>query len=249
MGSEEAMSQPAVRMADLLPGDIMFGPIGGLIPGVFPVGIGQLLLAGRTQRMTWRRWWEIRHVGMVVEASQQLPPGSLWKNHPHETGIIIAPELVQAVPRGAERIEMRQWKHWTLRHVYIRPAYRHDDDEALGHQVPTQAFDAVWAAKKYVGTPYNFLTYGKLAASKLGLPISRRVLERWISTRRDMMCSQLVDQALADAGYHVFDDGRLPQDVTPADLYLGLLALPGQWCLPGLTPWLDNATHPMMRTS
>jgi hypothetical protein len=29
---------------------------------------------------------------------------------------------------------------------------------------------------------------------------------------------------LADAGWHVFDDGRLPQDVTPAALYAKMLA-------------------------
>ncbi len=223
------MERPVVTMDDLLPGDIMFGPIGGLIPGVFPVGIGQILLAGEKHRVAWRKWWEIRHVGMVVEAS---PRGGQ------------TPSLVQAMPRGAERIWMDEAKHWTLRHIYIRPAYRQGEPFTPGYEFRSQGFSAAWEARGYVGTPYNFLTYGKLAASKLRLPISRRVLERWISTRRDMMCSQLVDQALADVGYHVFDDGRLPQDVTPADLYLGLLTLPGRWCIPGLTRWLPNRKRP-----
>ena len=38
-----------------------------------------------------------------------------------------------------------------------------------------------------------------------------------------MICSQLVDEAYARAGVQLFDDGRLPGDVTPADLY-GLIA-------------------------
>ncbi len=229
MGSDEAMIElPPVRMADLLPGDIMFGPIGGFIPGVLPVGIGQVLLAGEDKRLTWRKWWEIRHVGMVVSTRR-----------------FAAPDLVQAMPGGAERIEMSEAKHWTLRHVYIRPAWYPGMELDVDTSFTQQGTEAAQVAIGYVGTPYNFLTYAKLAASYLRLPISRRVLERWISTRRDMMCSQLVDQALADAGYHVFDDGRLPQDVTPADLYLGLLTLPGRWCIPGLTRWLPNRKHPI----
>jgi len=36
-----------------------------------------------------------------------------------------------------------------------------------------------------------------------------------------------VDQALTDTDYHVFDDGRDPQDVTPAALYRKLKTMPG----------------------
>lgn len=50
-----------------------------------------------------------------------------------------------------------------------------------------------------------------------------------------MICSQLVDQALADAGFHVFDDGRLPQDVVPAELFRALLDTPGTtYVVPGM---------------
>jgi hypothetical protein len=34
-----------------------------------------------------------------------------------------------------------------------------------------------------------------------------------------MICSQLVDTILCRAGYHLFADGRLPQDVTPGALF------------------------------
>ena len=33
-----------------------------------------------------------------------------------------------------------------------------------------------------------------------------------------MICSQLVDQCYLEAGIHLYDDGRDPGDVTPADL-------------------------------
>jgi hypothetical protein len=62
------------------------------------------------------------------------------------------------------------------------------------------------------------------------------------------MCSQLADQALADAGFHVFDDGRLPQDVVPAELFRALIDMPGtQWCVPGVGHWCPGADYPVVR--
>jgi hypothetical protein len=34
-----------------------------------------------------------------------------------------------------------------------------------------------------------------------------------------MICSQLADTAAAEGGWHLFEDGRWPGDVTPGDLY------------------------------
>lgn len=201
-------------MEQLRPGDLMFGPIGGIVPGFFPVGIGQLLLAGRKERMTWRRWWHVRHVGMVVNAG-------------------TAPRMVQAMPSGAEEIDMSVAKHWTRHHVYVRPPYAGATDSGTGEKFVGAGYQAARAARRYVSTPYNFLTYGALAARAIHLPVSERVFRRWISTRADMMCSQLADQALADAGYHVFDDGRLPQDVVPAELFRKLITTPGAQCMTG----------------
>lgn len=214
----------------LRPGDIMFGPIGGLVPGAFPVGVGQILLANRRARLSWRKWWRIRHVGVVV----QTPRVDAWG---HVAG---GPRLVQAMPHGAEEIELTPATHWTRDYVYLRP-------ECPRNATPSRPYG--WtvgehiaaAARGYVGTPYNFLTYAKLAAGVLRMPATEKLLKRWISTRHDMMCSQLVDQCLADAGFHVFDDGRLPQDVVPAELFLQLMTLPGRHIVPGGQGWIDNS--------
>ena len=245
----------ALTLADLRPGDLMFGPIGGFVPGVLPVGAGQVLLATRKDRLSWRRWWKVRHVGVVVEQPRCRCGKPEAREHPecawHQARAQRAPEsripvprfprLVQAMPHGAEEIEMTAERHWTAEYVYIRPRYRMTGSVAYGGMTER----VVAAARGYVGTPYNFLTYGALAASALRLPISRRVLRKWISTRHDMMCSQLADQALADAGFHVFDDGRLPQDVVPAELFRKLLSMPGQWLTPGLDTWQDNYAWPV----
>lgn len=235
-------------LADLRPGDLMFGPVGGIVPGMFPVGAGQLLLADRKARLSWRRWRKIRHAGVVVEAATAKPaktaPMGEYLNY-KDGDLISYPRLVQAMPKSAEEVELRTDPHWTDQYVYIRPDYaRREDPSDVAMVSEARARKIVQAARGYVGTPYNFLTYGAMAARKLRLVLSDRLLRKWISSRSDMMCSQLVDQCLADAGYHVFDDGRLPQDVAPAELFRRLLELPGQFIIPGVTGWLDNSLWP-----
>jgi len=193
--------------SELKTGDIMFGPIGGVVPGLVPVGIGQLLLF--FTRRWWhmirsiRSWFEIRHVGVIVRGQ--------------------ASYVVQAMPGGVEMVDFDPLKHFTSKHLYVRPDYQDVD----------QAGDVANAALDYVGTPYNFLTYVKLAAGAFRMRLTEQWLIKHMSTRADMMCSQHIDQSLTDAGYHVFEDGRLPQDVVPAELLNALIRRPGWVMIPG----------------
>jgi hypothetical protein len=41
----------------------------------------------------------------------------------------------------------------------------------------------------------------------------------FIADSGHLICSQLVDLCYLRAGAHLFDDGRLPGDVTPGDLW------------------------------
>jgi hypothetical protein len=239
----------------------MFGPIGGFVPGVVPVGAGQVLLADRTARLSWRQWWHLRHVGVIVSASETLPPGTVrhlesgryyppenvWRDVPngeydtYETGVITAPRLVQAMPSGAEEIDMRQQKHWTSDHIYVRPAYvwPGEPNESVNGEV------VALAARMYVGRPYSFLDYAAILGVHLG--IRNGPLRSYVRTTGHMICSQLADQALADAGFHVFDDGRLPQDVVPAELFRALMRMPGTLHIhPGQPAWVpvtESCSH------
>lgn len=194
-----------MSLARLRPGDIGFGPIRGGLG--FGIGAAQLTLAAAEPGLIWRtgvrEWWHIRHVLVITEAAQEGYGRSPVKGD--------GPKAVQAMPRGAEEITL-DLGHCTSDWTYIRPAYT----------LPLcNGTDVAEAARGYIGTPYNFATYAAIPAHRAHIPVPH--LDRYISSRRHMMCSQLADQCLSDAGWHVFEDGRLPQDVTPSELFRAML--------------------------
>lgn len=72
------------------------------------------------------------------------------------------------------------------------------------------------AAAALCGTPYSFLDYVALALIRYAG--GSGWLGRYLQSREHMICSQICDAAYLRAGVHLFDDGRLSQDVTPGDL-------------------------------
>jgi hypothetical protein len=232
------MTDTISKLEDVRPGDIMFGPIGGLVG--LGVGLGQLALGEAFRRGKL----SVRHVGIVVEASRHLEGPTTYdrttgKYYPasvpelrqdtvaldyYPTGVITAPRLVQAMPHGAEEIEMRYDTHWTPRHAYVR----------LPEDYPGQGEDAAAIARLMVreGVAYSFASYGALAAWRWGWKTPR--LEAWIGRRRpethyirpgmfgsrafqlpvEAICSVLADQAWSLAGKRVMV-GTVPQVVTP----------------------------------
>ena len=189
-------------LADVRAGDIMFSK--RLKPRMVEALVwgGQLIL-GETGYP--------QHVGVVTEAAWAWELGREASR---------GPLMVQAMPRGAEEVEMTDLRHWTGDVVFIRPRYAEGQAEAVAR-----------AARGYVGTPYSFLDYVSIAAHHLD-PVWRiapgacgsQRLAQYVRDSGHMICSQLADQSMADGGWHVFDDGRLPQDVTPAALHAKMLA-------------------------
>ncbi|NWF26583.1 hypothetical protein HW130_09905 [Streptomyces sp. PKU-EA00015] len=79
--------------------------------------------------------------------------------------------------------------------------------------------DAVVAeARSRVGTGYNWTTYFYLAAYRFRLPLATGFLRSRVARSDKMICSQAADDIYRTCGIHLFDDGRLPFDVTPGDL-------------------------------
>lgn len=202
-------------LKDLRVGDLVFCPIGGAV-GKLIVGPGQLLLAPWRSLLTWKTWWEIRHVAMVLEAAT-----------PNR-----GPMIGQAMPRGFEIVELGA-DRWREDHVFIRPRYLADrESEATLATSRGATLAARELSDARVG--YGFAAYPRLAAHRTGVPSP--LLDGWVSrvdqrgVPREAICSQAVDWALTRAGGldgkgHVFDDGRRPFDVVPSELYLRLLTL------------------------
>jgi hypothetical protein len=192
-------------LADLRPGDIMFGPIGGVVPGLFPVGVGQALL-GETFHVGRL---SIRHVGIVVAND------------------LTGPRLVQAMPSGAEDVLMTPDTHWTDRHAYVRLP-----EDYPGQAEDAATIARLFVTER---VSYSFASYAALAAWKYGLRtprleawIGRRREPILITDHNPMrggaqsgimlpceaICSVLADQAWTLAGHRVMQ-GVAHQAVTP----------------------------------
>lgn len=180
-------------LEDVRPGDLFLGPIGGKA-GV-AVRLGELIVDGG-----WKVGpLDVRHIGVVVEASRKLGPGAvrnqqtgvyyespnpggtrLWRDLPmgdydtYETGVITAPLLAQAMPGGAEIIKMRYDTHWTPKCAFAR----------IPEDYPGQAEDAAAIARLMAELEigYSWASYPALAAYRLGYRAPR--LTEWIGRRR-----------------------------------------------------------------
>lgn len=221
------MTQPITRirsLQDVRPGDLFLGPIGGLA-GV-AVRAGQLAVDGG-----WRVGpLDVRHIGVVTEAGR--PGDRTWEGG-------AAPRMVQAMPSGAEEIELRQDRHWTPRCAFAR----------MPEDYPGQAADAAAIARAMIGIPYSWASYAALSLYRLGYDAPR--LTNWIGRRQveslkldhwsngpaappypgwtrgghlpvEAICSVLADQAWSLAGKRVMV-GTAPQAVTPSQLGQALL--------------------------
>jgi hypothetical protein len=238
------VAQRIRRLEDVRPGDLFLGPIGGLAGAA--VRLGQLAVDGG-----WRVGpLDVRHIGVVTEASRTLGPAFRLDTgryveipqdiapenvfHPvgathYPTGVITAPRMVQAMPSGAEEVDLKLDRHWTPRCAFAR----------IPEDYPGQAADAAAIARAMIGIPYSWASYAALSAYRLGYDAPR--LTRWIGRRRgtnrillpsermaasllpvEAICSVLADQAWSLAGKRVMLD-TAPQAVTPSQLGQRLL--------------------------
>lgn len=148
-------------------------------------------------------------IGRLIRFGQWLN-GDGFADYEHAFVYVGDDQLVEAQPGGA----------------LLRPCSVYEGRPALwssGHVAltPEQRAAVVAAACGYVGVPYSVLDYFALAAHRFHLPIGP-LIKGYVADSRHMICSQLVDQCYQDAGVALFDDGRWPGYVTPADL-AGLL--------------------------
>ena len=142
--------------------------------------------------------------GEVVHYAELANGSGPWSDYEHALLFIGGVnQVIQAEPAGADYAQLT--KHakelWSTGKFNLTPMQR---DKICD------------AARGYIKTPYSFLDYVALILHRLHIPAPW--LKRYIASTRHMICSQLVDQCYLDAGIHLFDDGRWPGYVTPADL-------------------------------
>jgi hypothetical protein len=185
----------------------------------YPVGSFFLTtISGRTG------WW----VGLM-QAAGGIP--SRWTH----AGIIGSEgRTYEAGPGGVYigRVTNLKSKPHIVSDAIIRGHMNEADllDRSVAHKLEQELrCDAADQAHAHLGIGYSFLDYLALAllhAEKLltGRPTGQ---SRWRSTawvrRRvqnsgHLICSAFVDHWASHIGFEFFDDGRLPGDVTPADL-------------------------------
>jgi uncharacterized protein YycO len=142
------------------------------------------------------------HVGRAIRVGQWLN-GDGFSDYEHAFVYLGHGGIVEAEPGGARLAPLSEYNARSI------AWYRAPDDKG----------DRIGAiAGMLIGTPYSFADYAAIAAVRLHLPLSSKLLHNYVANSGHMICSQLVDEAYKRAGVQLFDDGRLPGDVTPGDL-------------------------------
>jgi cell wall-associated NlpC family hydrolase len=141
-------------------------------------------------------------VGHLIEFGEWLN-GDGFGQYAHALVYVGDGQIVEAMPGGA-LMRPRAVQDGDLWSTGVLPVTQ-DQREAI-----------VAAANRYLGVPYSFADYAALAAHRLHIPVPG--LRAFIADTGHMICSQLVDQCYADAGVHLFTDGRWPGYVTPKEL-------------------------------
>jgi hypothetical protein len=176
---------------------------------LLPGDVGFSIIGGRT--------------GALVNLGQALLRDSCRFTHAYL--VLDNAEAIEAMPRGAR----------------LASTSDRVGDDFLYFRLPLldiqrQAVTSV--GRGLVGTPYSFLDYYALGAQQWGFLPGGEWARRRVADSGHMICSQLVDFALHEAGCWLFDDGRLPQDVTPGDLFWRLFEVGSPFRLaPSLPTW------------
>lgn len=151
------------------------------------------------------------HVGAFVKFGQWFMGASKRDAKWSHTFLVgSGDDVFQAMPGGAEKASLV---------AYL--AEIEAGDEVAFIRVPMtdeQAAAAVRVAEDLAArrVGYSFATYFYLFLRRIRCPFNGFLRQR-IARTDQLICSQLVDLCLTEAGARVFIDGRARQDVIPAD--------------------------------
>jgi hypothetical protein len=139
-------------------------------------------------------------VGLLIRIGQYLN-GDGFANYEHAFVYVGDDRIVEAEPGGARSGSLDEYDSRMI--VWLRCPDEHRTAVAT-------------AAISLIGTPYSALDYAALAAHRFHIPVPG--LRRYVQASGHLICSQLADRAAELGGWTLFNDGRWPGYVTPADL-------------------------------
>jgi cell wall-associated NlpC family hydrolase len=113
--------------------------------------------------------------------------------------------IVEANPAGVQESPLSNYDGHLVRWFHFDPA------TGVGLQVAA-------AARELLGRPYSWVDDVCLAVAAIFGRRAPRWVRNRIASTGHLICSQLIDLACLQAGVHLFDDRRMPGDVTPEDL-------------------------------
>jgi hypothetical protein len=152
---------------------------------------------GFTRITGFTGWWVARGQSLIGDSNRFT----------HVFVVLDDDTVVEAMPAGA-------------RYAQLDREYKTDVMYARLPLTDEQRAKVVVEARRLMsrkgGIRYSFTDYLALALAHWG--IKPRFLRAYIAKSGRMICSQLADYLMRHAGFTLFDDGRLPQDVTPGDL-------------------------------
>jgi cell wall-associated NlpC family hydrolase len=152
----------------------------------------------------------------VSSAQAFVRGGSFWTH----AGLYLGNgKIIEAQPGGARICDFSpEYDHamvlWSDAPIQRELAAHPGDPWGIEEELRAAV---VAAASKLENTPYSFLDYLSVAAVEWKWPGWEK-LRGYVQSSGHLICSALVDRAYMNAGVHLFDDRRLPGDVTPGDL-------------------------------
>lgn len=157
--------------------------------------------------------------GIGIKTGQAL----LRLRHPlcpvqHGFLVLDNDEVIEAEPGGARIMPLSYYTETSR----VRETWYSDLN-----LTDTQVDNTIIAARLLKDIPYNWVTYWALAAKRFG--ISTPHIDDLIKNKGYQMCTQLIDWSLHLGGVELYDNGKLPQNVIPSDLWNDFILRKKQW--------------------
>lgn len=169
-------------------------------------------------------------VGKLIEWGQKVVERQDY-TYTHAFLVVDNDLVIEAEPRGAifsplSKYEGRedvvfsdlpiQLEVQRAQAGWAKVGYSYAMDEAAATYEQLLRSRVVRFGQQCEGIGYSYLDYFALALERFNVHI--KAVQNRVAREDRMICSQLVDWVYGQVGLHLFDDGRLPQDVTPGDL-------------------------------